>query len=297
MSLYYPKTIITLIALFYGTHLLAQSQKELEMLQSSRQEFYFSLKIDDPKTLDQINRLVSVDGFVADSCIAYANPLQYARLLEAGFKPTLLLPPSLEYPNQPMMALDDVKSTNDWDTYPTYPAYVAMMEQFAVNYPNLCTLYNLGTLNSGRKLLAVRINNGNTAGKPEFLYTSTIHGDETTGYVLMLRLIDYLLQNYGTNQEVTELVNSLDLWINPNANPDGTYYGGDNTVNGARRGNANNVDMNRNYPDPEDGPHPDGYSWQQETVFFMDFAQNHNLSMAVNFHGGAEVLMGSASCR
>jgi carboxypeptidase D len=33
--------------------------------------------------------------------------------------------------------------------------------------------------------------------EPEFMYTSTMHGDETVGYVLMLRLIDYLLTNYG----------------------------------------------------------------------------------------------------
>jgi PKD repeat protein len=48
--------------------------------------------------------------------------------------------------------------------------------------------------------------------------------------------------------------------------------------------------MNRNYPDPEDGNHPDGNAWQTETVHFMNFAEAHNFVMAANFHGGAEVV-------
>ncbi len=290
MIAFYRKLIISLIIIFFGYQMMAQSQSELLQLQASRQEFYFSLKVENPKILNEINRLVSVDRLTTDGCIAYANPLQFARLIDAGYEPVLLLPPSLEFPGQPMMDLYALKGTFEWDSYPTYPAYEAMMQQFAADYPNLCTLHNIGTLASGRKLLAVRIHSGNAVAKPEFLYTSTIHGDETTGYVLMLRLIDYLLRNYGTDPEVTTLVDALDLWINPNANPDGTYYGGNNTVNGARRGNVNNVDMNRNYPDPEDGQHPDGNAWQSETVYFMNFATQHNFSMAVNFHGGAEVL-------
>lgn len=86
------------------------------------------------------------------------------------------------------------------------------------------------------------------------------------------------------------MVNEIDLWINPLANPDGTYYGGNNSVNGARRYNANNVDLNRNYHDPADGPHPDGNPWQPETLAFMDFAEERSFVMSANFHGGAEVM-------
>jgi murein tripeptide amidase MpaA len=45
-------------------------------------------------------------------------------------------------------------------------------------------------------------------------------------------------------------VNSAELWINPNANPDGTYYGGNSTVASARRYNNNGYDLNRNFPIP-----------------------------------------------
>ncbi|MCX6273428.1 MAG: M14 family zinc carboxypeptidase, partial [Bacteroidetes bacterium] len=43
------------------------------------------------------------------------------------------------------------------------------------------------------------------------------------------------------------------------------------------------------YPDPQDGPHPDGNAWQPETVAFMNFADAHDFNMGANFHCGAEV--------
>ncbi|MBO6057332.1 MAG: carboxypeptidase regulatory-like domain-containing protein, partial [Bacteroidales bacterium] len=147
----------------------------------------------------------------------------------------------------------------------------------------------LGTLPSNRKILIAHINNGDGAGKPKFLYTSTIHGDETTGWMLMLRFIDYLLEN-PTLPECANILNNIDLYVGPNTNPDGTYHGGNSSVNGATRYNANGVDMNRNYADPHGSAHPDGNPYAQETEWFMQFAQDNNFVMGANYHGGAEVM-------
>ena len=116
-----------------------------------------------------------------------------------------------------------------------------------------------------------------------------MHGDELSGYVLSLRLIDYLLNNYGDNNKVTHLIDEIDIWINPLANPDGAYYGGNQNVWSAIRYNSNFIDLNRNYPDPEDGPHPDGNPYQQETNIFLGLADTINFNMAANMHSGAEV--------
>ena len=57
----------------------------------------------------------------------------------------------------------------------------------------------------------------------------------------------------GSDPQVTRLLDSTVVWINPLANPDGTYHGGNNSVNGAWRYNANSVDLNRNFADPAAG--------------------------------------------
>jgi len=251
-------------------------------------ETYFTFLLGSTAEIHQLTKAISIDRVKGDSVWAYANELQLIKFMQRGIDFKVLQHPGI---NPGAVMRDYTQPLTIWNFYPTYSAYETYMAQFATTYPAICTMETITTLPSGRKLLVVKIsdNVNSEETEPEFFYTSSMHGDETTGYIMMMHLIDYLLTNYGTNTEVTELVNNLEIWINPLANPDGTYYGGNNTVSGARRGNANNVDLNRNYPDPEDGPHPDGNAWQPETIAFMNFAGQHHFTVSANFHGGAEV--------
>lgn len=259
----------------------------------TRNEIYFSFDLEnkmDVEKLEYLSRIISIDKVENFTVTAYANPKSFSHFLELGLGFQILTPPSML--RQPRM-LDSKEALNsdEWDYYPTYMGYIDIMNQFATDYPDLCEVVNIKTLSSSREILFIHINDnlGSDEGEPEFMYTSSIHGDELTGYILTLRLIDYLLSNYGIDDQATNLVENIDIWINPLANPDGTYAGGNNTVFGATRGNANGIDCNRNFPDPEDGPHPDGNDWQQETQAFMDFAGEYDFVMSANFHGGAEV--------
>ena len=273
--------VIAALILLVGLFLVAAT--------AAAEEYYFEFKIDSPGELKSLTRIISIDN-VRDGVVrAYANEEQWRVFQSQGYEFTLLPNPGTLY--EPRMA-DTPDKAKDWDTYPTYPAYVAMMNQFAADYPDLCVIENIGTTVNGRALLFARISdNVNTEeDEPEVMFTSTMHGDETVGYILMLRLIDYYLSNYGTDSLATRMVDSCEIWINPNANPDGTYYGGDYTVSGARRVNGNSIDINRNFPDPEDGAHPDGHSWQPETVAMMDFADAHSFVISANLHSGAEVI-------
>ncbi len=226
-----------------------------------------------------------------DTVWAYANIPEFIRFSKLGYHITLLPHPG-DGPGVVMTGHIPLNANTTWNYYPTYTAYVDLMNQFQTNFPTLCQVQTIATLASGRKILIAKISDNvvTNEAEPEFLYTSSIHGDETTGYILMLHLMDYLLSNYGTNTEVTDLVNNLEIYINPLANPDGTYYGGNSSVSGAQRGNFNGIDLNRNYPDPLNGDHPDGNAWQPETVAFMDFAAQHHFAAACNFHGGIEVV-------
>lgn len=263
-----------------------------DQILKARGEVYFKFSLEntaDFKTeVNKLGTIISIDKIEEPMVFAYANTTEFEKFSKTGLSYQVLTAPSMILSRE---EVDSHGTTDDWDYYPNYSEYLAMMNQFALDYPSLCEVVNVGQSVEGRDILFIHINNnlGVDEAEPEFMYTSSMHGDEIAGYILMLRLIDYLLTNYGSDDRITNMVNSIDIWINPLANPDGTFAGGDNSVFGATRYNANYVNLNRNYPDPEDGPHPDGYDWQAETVVFMDFAESHDFTMSANFHGGAEV--------
>lgn len=270
---------ITLIALFIIAFLSAKSQ-----------QYHFSFAINSPAELNQLTRVISIDKVAGNTVEAFANTTEMAAFISLGYKYRII---EKTQPKVINMATT-IEQMANWDRYPTYEVYVAMMQNFAATYPQLCTLQEIGTLASGRKLLAIKISdnvNNNNENEPELLYTGTMHGDETTGFLLLLRLADYLLSNYGNPNftNVNNLVNNTEIWINPAANPDGTYYGGNSTVSGSQRYNGNNVDLNRNFPDPGlTNPSPD--NCQPENQMMIAFAESHNFVLAANFHGGAEVM-------
>ena len=176
-----------------------------------------------------ISDIVSIDHKTnADLAYAYANQKQFSAFIKLGIEYKLIKKKPIKYLKW---------KANNWDYYPTYQQYVDMMQAFADSFPNICKLHNLGTLSSGREILIVQISNnvGVKENEPSFLYTSSMHGDELAGYILSLRLIDHILNGYGNSLQLTQLVDNIDIWINPLANPDGAYYGGNQDVWSATR--------------------------------------------------------------
>ncbi len=186
-----------------------------------------------------------------------------------------------------LISASTINEAMDWDVYPTYTQYDSIMRSFQKLYPDLCRLDTIGTSINGKLVLALMITSGiEPAGdKPGVFYTSTMHGDETGGYILMLHLADYLLKNYGVDSRVNTLLDNLEVWINPLANPDGTYTLG-NTINSPVRYNANGVDLNRNFPDP----FTPNTSRQKETLDMIRFMRKHRFVLSANFHSGNEVV-------
>ncbi len=280
---------LLVLALVIGGSLFAQSQRELAQLMRDRGEYYFTLSVDNPLEIQPISRICSVDGTDGRTVVAYANQKEFDKLLELGYEPNLQTPPSL----RASVTMWNGQGTYNWDSYLTYDQYVTMMEGFPNSVTNgaNCTLLDLGTLSTSahRRILGIRLNNGQPDGKPKFLYTSTMHGDEVTGMILMLRLINEFCTS--NDSRIANILNNVDLFIFPNTNPDGTYKGGNSTVGSAQRYNGNNVDLNRHFPDFDDGAHPDGASsYQNETQWMMNLAQEYLFTMGANYHGGAEVV-------
>jgi hypothetical protein len=230
---------------------------------------------------------LSIDKVQQDTVTAYANEAGFRQFLTTGLPYEVLQPPSL-----PAQELVKRHVSADWhERYPRYDEYLSLMEGFATDHPGLCKLVQFGTSVQGRKLCVIKITDNPEVreDEPVFLYSSTMHGDEVTGYVLMLRLIEELLVNYETDTAISRLVDNVEIWINPLANPDGTYHDSDTSVAGATRFNANATDLNRDFPDVRESDYTTT-GRQPETIAMMKLMEGMPLVLAANFHGGIEVV-------
>ena len=294
------KLVFSILLLSLSVSIFAQTQiQQATQILQDRGEIVVKFNV---ATKDQINtdltKIMSIDNVKPSTeggfdVIAYANAQEFQTFLTRNI-PFEIIPKSV--PKALTMATT-VAQMASWDRYPTYSVYEQMMANFASTYPSLCNIDTImtSTPSGNYKILVARISdNVNTAeNEPQFLYSSSMHGDETTGFYLMLRMINYLLANYGSITQVTNLVNGAEIWICPLANPEGTYYNSSpagSDIANSIRGNLSGIDLNRNYKDPVGGDHPDGNAWQPETQAFMAFASNHHFNMAANFHGGAELV-------
>ena len=108
-------------------------------------------------------------------------------------------------------------------SYRTYSEIGQLLQDAADDYPDLCAYHVLGTSVQGREIRAVNIsdNVGVQEDEPEFKYVSTMHGNEWVGNEMLLYLMDYLLSNYASDPQVTELIDEVDIWLVPVMNPDG----------------------------------------------------------------------------
>ncbi len=274
------KKIYTILILFIFSYLPSTV---------NAQEYYFKFS---EKDINKVNTVVtntvSIDNLIGDTVYAYANQEELIQIKKLGYTLEMLPHPSSSSKNRAMATTVDGMA--NWDKYPTYEVYRELVKKFEQDYPELCKLDSIGTTVYGRKLYVVKISDNvlEDEAEPEFFYTSSMHGDETTGKILMLRLIDSLLTTYGKDTRITNLVNNVAIYINPNANPDGTYYGGNHSVDYATRYNGNGKDLNRNFPDPRVGENPNG-TYQPETLAMMAFAESRNFVLSANFHGGIEL--------
>ena len=187
----------------------------------------------------------------------------------------------------------DLPEALTFQKYPTYDQYVEMMQKFASDYPHICKLDTFGTSIEGRLLLALKISDNPDVDEAEagFFYTSSMHGDEVVGIVLLLRLAKQLLEGYGTDTEITPLVEKLSIHINPVANPDGSYSADNGeSLTHAIRNNANEIDLNRNYPAPIFDQADDTTGRELENRYMMSYLQKHRFAMSANIHSGAEVV-------
>ncbi len=174
---------------------------------------------------------------------------------------------------------DQVRSNK---AYHTYASALSEMQGLVSTYPTLASLESVATSVEGRYVWAMKIsdNVSDDEAEPALLFDYTLHGDEQVGMEVGLGWIHDLLDNYGTDDEITGLVDDLQIYVVPMMNPDG--------VVGVSRYNGNGEDLNRSYPFWWEGWGT--WSPEPETGGMVDFGLAHNFVLNASGHGGAEVV-------
>jgi hypothetical protein len=197
----------------------------------------------------------------------------------------------------------------------------AELRQVAKDHPGIAKVESIGKTVQGKDILAVKVtrNAGTTpdGARPATYYFGAQHAREWITPEMVRRLMHRFLDGYGTDPDVTSLVDTTELWFMPVANPDGYDYTFSDAP-GARLWRKNlrdnngdgkvavgdGVDINRNSgwkwgwddegssPDASSdlyrGPGPDS---EPETAAMNAFERRVKPRFAVNFHSAAQRLM------
>ncbi len=171
------------------------------------------------------------------------------------------------------------------EQYPTPEEIEKKLHSYAKSYPNLSSLYSIGKTIKNRNLWVIKISSQLKSSdlKPKFKYIANMHGDEIVGRELMILFIHDLLSQYGKDNRITQLLDNTEIHILPSMNPDGANLG--------KRGNGNNVDLNRDFPDFTTTDNLDTEVGRElETKAVMNWQKQIKFKLSANFHGGAEVV-------
>ena len=157
------------------------------------------------------------------------------------------------------------------DTIPGFPCYRTVEETFAAAqaivaaHPTLASWIDIGDswekINPGGPypgydIMVLKLTNSAIPGpKPKMLVTASIHAREYTTAELVTRYAEYLAANYGTDADVTWMLDTQEIHLVLQHNPDGRKRAETGIL---WRKNADNlfcpnsnnrgIDLNRNYP-------------------------------------------------
>jgi hypothetical protein len=151
----------------------------------------------------------------------------------------------------------------DFGEYHTYPEGIAAMDALVASYPGLITpKFSIGTTINGLDMWVYKISDNPDIDEdePEIFFNAYIHAREVITFEVLYGLCEHLLQGYGVDPRVTEILNTREIYLLPFTNPDGVEYNRQIAPQGGglwRKNRRNSgggqfgVDLNRNF----------GYRW------------------------------------
>ncbi|KAJ6998238.1 carboxypeptidase SOL1 [Populus alba x Populus x berolinensis] len=157
------------------------------------------------------------------------------------------------------------------------------VKEFGRRCSNISRIYSIGKSVLGVPLWVIEISDkpGEEEPEPAFKFIGNVHGDEPVGRELLLRLANWICDHYMKDSLARLIVENIHLHILPSMNPDGYFL--------RSRGNANNIDLNRDFPDQFFPLNNDINARQPETRAVMNWLREIQFAASASLHGGALV--------
>ncbi|MEV7970977.1 M14 family metallopeptidase [Sphaerisporangium sp. NPDC088356] len=181
-------------------------------------------RVEGPSTAQQRTTIAAtgaaIDEVATTSVVVTASETEIAEIKRLGYAVTRIprpLSPTLPKPQ-------DFPSADSG--YHNYAELTTLVNQVVANYPSIAKKYSYGTSYGGRDLIAVKIsdNVATDEAEPEVLFTAHQHAREHLTVEMAIYLLNLLTGSYGSDSRIAGLVNSREIWILPDLNPDGGEY-------------------------------------------------------------------------
>lgn len=162
--------------------------------------------------------------------------------------------------------------------YLDHEALTRKMSDIVTVYPEIASIEVAGKSAKGKDIPYLKLSDPHVdqSKKVNVLFIANMHGNETAGRSVLLRFAQLYADMLLT--EANQNYSHIDLWVVPTMNPDGFEQGS--------RGNANFVDLNRNFPDFVRGRGQIYERLQPEIRAIVDLHKKTTFAFALNFHGG-----------
>jgi murein tripeptide amidase MpaA len=114
--------------------------------------------------------------------------------------------------------------TPRFDSFYRYPELTELLQAYAQARPDLVQLRSIGKSHEGRELWLLVVTNlatGPDTDKPAFWADGNIHAAELTASTAVLYYLHALVSGYGSDREISHLLDTRTIYLCPRLNPDG----------------------------------------------------------------------------
>jgi carboxypeptidase T len=218
--------------------------------------------------------------------------------------------------------------TRDLPGYRNYNNILTELEDIETEYNHIARLYNIGNsrgnlyYNSGNDsyssyqnhhiwALKITDNPDEANDRPAVYFNGAHHAREPISAEMVMLIAYHLVYGYGTDPDITHLVDNTEIWLIPLLNPDGhklvTTQSNinwrknirDNNDNGIFNSNYDGVDLNRNYsyewaqtspPSASNYSGPSPFS-EPELAAFKNLLESRKFVAGISYHSYGQYVL------